>query len=178
MGEQGHAVLCVQEAAVVRWSVVLMERYKTSLFLTARGLICNSGWAADTVEGNIKSLRRGCGGEKDSMFPSLLTRTVWKLHITIYSLSCLIILHLSPSLCPLYPNPSTPRPTLISILGFVSYSIHLSITPPSLPPSLPPDAVAQGDRWSWISVICFIWYLSHCRPQRLGLKWARSWRFS
>lgn len=57
-----YAVLCVQDrketVGAVGRLVVLMETYKPSLLLTARGLICNSGWAADTVQRNITSRRR------------------------------------------------------------------------------------------------------------------------
>lgn len=44
---------------VVRRFVVFMDTYKTSLLLTASGLICNSGWAADRVQRNITSVRKG-----------------------------------------------------------------------------------------------------------------------
>lgn len=39
--------------------LVLIETYKPSLMVTARGLICNSGWTADRVQTNITSPRRG-----------------------------------------------------------------------------------------------------------------------
>lgn len=47
--------------------LVLIETYKPSLLVTARGLICNSEWTAERVQRNITSLRRGkrgCEGEK------------------------------------------------------------------------------------------------------------------
>lgn len=39
--------------------LVLIETYKPSLLVTARGLICNSEWTAERVQRNITSLRRG-----------------------------------------------------------------------------------------------------------------------
>lgn len=150
--------------------LVLIETYKPSLLRAARGLICNSGWAADTVQRSITSLRRGergCEGEKvvirrknhgNSMFPLLLTLSSAKLHITIYSLSCLIIIISVPSI---YDSPSlsfhTSPYSFVSAylyplvcLQFYSSFHHSSLSPLlSLQSSLPPPP----PRMLWPSMI-------------------------
>lgn len=165
---------CVQDQQetvwVVRRFVVFMDTYKTSLLLAASGLICNSGWAADRVQRNITSVRKGeetvwrkdssNEEEEDSMFPLLPTRTVRKLHITLHSFSRLIVPSFSPSLCSLYTYLSTPLYSFVSALYLLFCllfysSFHscplspLQSSPPSFCSSSP-DAVAQCDRWSWI----------------------------
>lgn len=142
--------------------LVLMETYKSSLLLAARGLICNSGWAADAVQRSITSLRRGergCEGAKVVIRRKNvpIAADSPQLHITIYSLSCLIIIISVPSICDspfifphlslflcLCPSPSSVLSPILFI--FPSVLFLPSLVSPILSTPSPP-------RMLWPSVI-------------------------
>lgn len=149
------------------WLVVLMETHKSGLLHTARGLICSSGWAAVQCTGTSHHAGQGkCERGKAGIWKNQDCAPI-ELDIRIFSLlshsnSSSFLFFIFPK--PLYSCPCLPLFRLLFCASVASPS--LISTAPS-----PLNAVAQCDRWSWISVICFIFKnLTHCRPKRLSLK--------